>query len=352
MRQAAEQGNSEAQFLLGVSFYTNNRNDRDFQKAFSWFLKSANQDYPLAQSMVGRCYIGATGVTWDLEKGIAWLRKAVTTGDNNVAGTLQSVEKLQTQFLKAEQGDIEALFWSGLDSMGGSIFPTDIPQGIRLLTEAAEKGHFGAKRHLADLYLSGKLIGHSEQLVEPDHVKALKWYISMALGGDVNMQYQIGFQLLMGITFEKNVNDGVLLLREAVRNGHIKASMIFAGVLLGSHGNDVPVELDTDLAIQLLEYAMEHGNISAHLSYGIVHSCTGERALGEKCNDVKAYAHISVAGRLGEEEERDLANKTLAKLRKRLSSGQIERGEKMAGGIIAKVHEQQRQKNMKFFNKN
>jgi len=48
-KKSAEQGNADAQFLLGNAYYTGNGVDQDFNKAVSWWHKAADQGNVSAQ---------------------------------------------------------------------------------------------------------------------------------------------------------------------------------------------------------------------------------------------------------------------------------------------------------------
>ncbi len=49
---AAEAGNPDGQFCHGMQFY----NREEYEEAVSWFIKSAEQEEPDAQTQLGICY--------------------------------------------------------------------------------------------------------------------------------------------------------------------------------------------------------------------------------------------------------------------------------------------------------
>ena len=95
--QIAEDGNSNAQFMLGVRYggydfeieewkYNTegwHRNPYyDMEKAAYWYLQSAQQGNPAAQNNLGNCYKNGNGVKKDIEEAVKWYRLSAANGDN------------------------------------------------------------------------------------------------------------------------------------------------------------------------------------------------------------------------------------------------------------------------------
>ena len=69
----AENGNSEAQFTLGVIYKEGSYGKiLNHEKAFQWFLKSANQGELLSQGNVTMAYFEGKGVEKNWKEGLAW----------------------------------------------------------------------------------------------------------------------------------------------------------------------------------------------------------------------------------------------------------------------------------------
>ncbi|MBQ1466141.1 MAG: sel1 repeat family protein [Eubacteriaceae bacterium] len=74
---AAEMGNKYAQNLLGECYMLGDGVEMDFEKAFSWFEKAAQQDYAPAQVSIGQFYEnGWDVVPEDKEEAVCWFTKA------------------------------------------------------------------------------------------------------------------------------------------------------------------------------------------------------------------------------------------------------------------------------------
>jgi hypothetical protein len=46
------------------------------QKAFEWYLKSANQEFNYSQLMIGKMYFNGEGTLIDKKKAVFWIQKA------------------------------------------------------------------------------------------------------------------------------------------------------------------------------------------------------------------------------------------------------------------------------------
>ena len=72
----AEQGNADAQYKLGLSYYNGDGNEKDYAKAVKWYRKAAEQGHAEAQRGLGGCYYGGEGVEKNDTEAFKWWRKA------------------------------------------------------------------------------------------------------------------------------------------------------------------------------------------------------------------------------------------------------------------------------------
>ena len=80
MLQAAEQGNADAQFNLGV-MYDNGRGVRqDYAQAMQWYRQAAEQGDAHAQLALGLRYATGQGVRQDIVIAKEWVGKACDNG--------------------------------------------------------------------------------------------------------------------------------------------------------------------------------------------------------------------------------------------------------------------------------
>ena len=99
IEKLAYNGNSEAQFMLGVRYggydflaeewdiykfkdgmYRNP--NLDYSKAAYWYLMAAEQNHSGAQNNLGNCYKYGNGVEESMEKAIYWFKQSATNGDD------------------------------------------------------------------------------------------------------------------------------------------------------------------------------------------------------------------------------------------------------------------------------
>lgn len=136
-QRAADQGHTEAQFLLAKRYRDGLGIPQDHKKAVEWLKKIANQGYTKAQSLLAKCYKEGTGVPEDPQKAMAWARKAADQGDT------------EAQFLLAH------CYMEGISDCQQSAGAIKKEKAIKLLGEAAKKGHKEAIRELENLSING-----------------------------------------------------------------------------------------------------------------------------------------------------------------------------------------------------
>jgi len=76
----SEQGDANAEFMLGVMYYYGRGVVRDDGLAAVWFFKSARKGNPSGQLAFGSLYIRGTGVRRDLAQAFIWLTLAAESG--------------------------------------------------------------------------------------------------------------------------------------------------------------------------------------------------------------------------------------------------------------------------------
>ena len=90
-RKAAEQGNPDGEYFLGMAYSFGNGVELDFKKALLWYLKAAEQGDTRAMSSVAEAYGSGNGVERDVQEELRWLRNACSAGSRNACGLLESI---------------------------------------------------------------------------------------------------------------------------------------------------------------------------------------------------------------------------------------------------------------------
>ncbi|WNV04704.1 tetratricopeptide repeat protein [Candidatus Methylospira mobilis] len=81
VRKAAEQGDDNAQYFLGVMYYKGEGVPLDYAEAATWYRKAAEHGNVLAQLNLGWAYNEGEGVTRDYDEAMSWYRKAAEQGN-------------------------------------------------------------------------------------------------------------------------------------------------------------------------------------------------------------------------------------------------------------------------------
>ncbi len=173
---AAEQGDVTAQVQLGdcysaLCFMDLTREDcieenrewsleEDERRAYEWYMKAAEQDYPYAQCMVGECYYYGRSVKQSYKQAYEWYMKAAEQDDPDAQymvgecyyygrSVKQSYKQAYEWYMKAaEQDDPDAQFKVGECYYYGMSVEQNYRQAYKWYTKAAEQGHKNAQEKL------------------------------------------------------------------------------------------------------------------------------------------------------------------------------------------------------------
>ena len=88
---AAEQGDANAQYNLGVYYYNGEGVDQNYAEAVKWFRLAAEQGFATAQVILGSCYYNGEGVAYDYTEAVKWVRKAAEQGDAEAKQALEQM---------------------------------------------------------------------------------------------------------------------------------------------------------------------------------------------------------------------------------------------------------------------
>ena len=80
-RQAAEEGDPDAQFELGEAYSFGRGVAQDDADAFAWYWRAAEQGHVGAQVVLGIAYRSGWVVAQDAAEAVAWFRRAAEQGD-------------------------------------------------------------------------------------------------------------------------------------------------------------------------------------------------------------------------------------------------------------------------------
>ncbi len=150
--RAAEAGNIEAQFYLGVMYESGVRGHNDMSSAVKWYRRAAEQGHVQAQIRLGVLYYQGRGVPADLAEAARWYAKA------------------------AEGGSPGAQYNLALMYERGQGVPANALMAASLYEKASDGGTAQARLNLATLFARG-------DGVKRDPQRALMWLNMAAASG-------------------------------------------------------------------------------------------------------------------------------------------------------------------------
>ena len=94
LKVAADRGDAQAQFALGVKYASGNDFPHDDAEAAKWMMLSAEQGYQEAQTMLSLFYSAGRGVPKDLVQAYKWSSIAAARGDNAGVGQIRFLKTI------------------------------------------------------------------------------------------------------------------------------------------------------------------------------------------------------------------------------------------------------------------
>ena len=95
-----EKGDPEAQYRLSLMYYQRQNVKQDYEQAFYWFKKAAEQEYANAQNNLGIMYWNGEDITQNREQAFNWFKKAA---ENKHEGAKELISRIKIKFIDANQ---------------------------------------------------------------------------------------------------------------------------------------------------------------------------------------------------------------------------------------------------------
>lgn len=229
--KAAEQGNAEAQYYLGLLYQNGKGVEKDFEQAFALFKSAAENGVQAAQYELSKAYANGRGTDVDEVKGLQWLRAAADGGvgdaqlflanalESGQGAPLDRVEALGWYRRAAENGiPIAQRILGSKYLTGGDTTAPDPNEAQRWLTLAAEAGDPGAMHNLAVAY-------GGDHKIARDDAKALKWYAAGSEAGLGRSTYALAQYQEFGRGLPADIKQAALLYRTAFEQGDKRAAL-------------------------------------------------------------------------------------------------------------------------------
>ena len=274
---------SNIQLLVGQMYQSGGHGiSKDLAKAYTWNKKAAEQGETEAAYLVGNALRFGVGVSEDKEAAFEWLEKAAH--NNNIAAISEIGEMCASgEGIQNGEPDIEkALFYDNLGIQLGSAKSSenlafiyyqglgsvekDLETAFTLFLEAAEKNLVGSQAMVAKMYSDGTGISKnveeslawykraadnndgdsalivaeiydSGEIVQKDDEQALKYYEISANQGNAKACDAVGYMYMMGIGCKHNLSKARRYFELAAKSG-IARSQCFLGGLLYTYDKD------------------------------------------------------------------------------------------------------------------
>ena len=226
--QLAEKNDREAQNLLGYFFGNGFGTDKDLDKSFIYFKKSADQGDINSLTNIAKLYLMGEGVDQNKQKGVELLQQAANKMDYDAIRTLgmmyyygmdiqQDYQKAYELLYKcADLGDPEVQAMIAQMYLKGEGVKEDINKAVTWYEKSSEKDFPPALVNLGVMYANG-------EGVKKDFKKAFELYSRAAEKGDNNGQLFLGYLYINGDGVEKDIEKAKYWLEKSKSNGNQEA---------------------------------------------------------------------------------------------------------------------------------
>ena len=271
--KSAQEGNKFAQYSLANLYYYGNGAEKNLKEAFGWYMRSAKQGQPYASYAVAQMYSKGEYVEHDEKTAQKYYNQALSgflkleadgqADDNlfykigamykNGFGTEADMNKAIGYFKRsAELNNKNGLYEYGKALLLGD---KDIPKAMDFLEKAVRLGNLNAKRFLALEYISGE---HIEQDID----KGIEMLTECADFSDPFSCFLLGRIYFKGEFVNRDLSKAEKYLLMADKDsGH-------ACYYLGRLYLEEEI-YDLDKAVEWLEKAVNYDEVKANASYSL-----------------------------------------------------------------------------------
>lgn len=238
----AETGDAGMQFLAGWTYTYGRPGVRiDYEKAASWYGKSAGHGNANAAAMLGYLHFQGLGVKWDPDKALGLWKKSLPGLESGAGkGNVYSLQILSD------------LIVNGKITYGGK------ENAVKMAKQAAEAGEPQAMNHLGQLYAMG-------YGVDRNYGEARKWYETAAEAGNSHAMYNMGSLYRGGLGVERNYVQAMIWYKKAANLGHSTATNDIGWLYYqGGHG----IDRNFQLALKWYRMAADMGHSMAMSNIG------------------------------------------------------------------------------------
>ena len=317
--KAAKKGYAPAQKNLGTMYYSGRGVGKDYKEAIKWFIKSADQGYSQSEYILGLIYSNHNDVEHDYNKAVYWLTKSAEHDNVDAQFNLALLisNMLDKDDYHDDEDEVDDDSYVEVDNK--NIDTDDIVKGwlydfknserlrqyeigeiVKWYTKAAEQGHVGAQFKLGVLLLKRS---ESQSLLKTSYVEGgdsrdqdqkngLIWYAKAAENGYIAAQYGLGNMYHDGFFLEQDFEKSRLWYMYAANQGHMDAQYKLGRLYENGEG----VERNYKEAVAWYSKAAMQGLVHAQTKLGSFYT-RGRRGVPKNENEaVKWYTKAAEQG--------------------------------------------------------
>ena len=228
----AEQNDMISCCIIGYCYYNGFYLEKDEEKSISFFRKSADFGYALAQNNLGNCYYYGKGTNKDLQEAFKWYKKS------------------------AEQGNANAQNNLGFRYYNGEGTNKDLQEAFKWFMKSAEQGNALAKYNLGFRYYYGE--GTNKDIKKANEMFRQSFLLFKKKGNEVDLIYFYYF----GLGTKKNYKKVLQICLKNERN--VDCQFILGELYYNGFG----VKKDYKEAKKWYEKAAKQGDEKAFIGLG------------------------------------------------------------------------------------
>ena len=265
---------AEAMYHIGVMSEKGIYTHRNISEAENWYMRSAGNEYDVAQYKIGMQYFDRNNAFTDKETALEFLWKAADNGHAEAQywlGVIYETDNIRYSdrafgYYKsaADQGNAEAqyatgrMYESGLGESGLGV-QKNMKEAIRWHKKAAEQNILEAQYRLLYLALDGEYdINFTDMHVSPDR------FIYDASHGDSEAQLFLGYIYENTARDESDTAWAAHWYNESAAQGNIYAMKRLADIYI-KNGNDI------EAAIELYKTVATYGDLESQIKLGDIY---------------------------------------------------------------------------------
>ena len=237
--QDANAGDISACAYLGKMYYAGDGVAQNYNEAFKWFQKAADNGIDDACAYLGKMYYEGTGVAQNYNEAFKWFQKAADNGVTGAytwlgsmyydgQGVAQNYEKAFLWTKKAaEHGAADAYVGLGVMYCNGQGVAQNYGEAFKWFQKAADNGIAYACAYLGQMYYKGTGVAQN-------YNEAFKWYQKAADNGGTGAYSWLGVMYYKGQGVAQNYNEAFKCFQKAADNGitdiyYFLATMFYTG---------------------------------------------------------------------------------------------------------------------------